>query len=410
MDERISVAEVLELGVVIAWQQAVAVTLEAWHVAVNAHVRQQPVQLDTESCVLTLKGDVILPRLATVHQPDGALQLLRAMLDGIEAPPDLVEVAFGTSAATLSDDLALFSRPNRRIEIADVVQRALAARAALAASTPMAEAAAASVAPPLPDSPSAPDEAFATLRQEAAARAPVVPAKASEPVAPTPQRRWGLALACAAVTIMAGAVWRMWPDPAPAPVMEVVVDDALTEPSPPDPAWSAAGERTADVHLARRPATKTAAAPGSTSAPRTDAPAAAVVPGAPPAPAAATDATFPPPGETSPEGATRGSAGDEATAVYTWKSDGVEPPTMVFPRMPRAAFPEPDDDIHDQPYVEVLVNERGSVDAVRMRGNVGASDVVRHGMMLAAAKAWQFAPATRNGQPVRYVVRVLLGQ
>jgi len=31
-------------------------------------------------------------------------------------------------------------------------------------------------------------------------------------------------------------------------------------------------------------------------------------------------------------------------------------------------------------------------------------------MMMAPAKAWQFTPATRNGQPVRYVVRVLVSQ
>jgi hypothetical protein len=81
---------------------------------------------------------------------------------------------------------------------------------------------------------------------------------------------------------------------------------------------------------------------------------------------------------------------------------------MMYPRMPKGAFPGPDEVIDGQ-YLEVLVDQAGGVEAVRLRGLAGPGEPSYHySMIMAAAKAWQFDPARLDGQPVRYVTRVVL--
>ena len=214
-------------------------------------------------------------------------------------------------------------------------------------------------------------------------------------------------------TIAIVAAWQWWPGAPAARAVDAAVAETPLEESPPDPAWFAAGQRTDDIPLTRRPAA-TAATTLATSSGAVAELSAEVNTGGP---TVVERSSAPTPGATSssparggPDGVMDGDVDVAETPIYSWTSEGVSPPTMVLPRMPAAAFPEPGDDLNDRPYLEVLVNEQGSVDAVRLRGNLRSSDVVRHGMMMAPAKAWQFAPATRNGQPVRYVVRVLVNQ
>lgn len=72
---------------------------------------------------------------------------------------------------------------------------------------------------------------------------------------------------------------------------------------------------------------------------------------------------------------------------------------------------EPTADVpEDWPFLEIVVDERGAVEAVRLRARSVApgQTMYRHRMLLAAAKAWQFEPATKDGQPVRYLMRVPL--
>ena len=96
--------------------------------------------------------------------------------------------------------------------------------------------------------------------------------------------------------------------------------------------------------------------------------------------------------------------------VYSWTSEGVEPPVFRYPAMPAWAVPDPSSTI-DGPYFEVLVDPQGLVETVRVRGRIEPGETYyRHNMMLPSAKLWQFRPARLNGRPVRYVVRVVIDQ
>ena len=126
-------------------------------------------------------------------------------------------------------------------------------------------------------------------------------------------------------------------------------------------------------------------------------------------------ASFPAPGPSSDGAPSNASDPAEAaidalfsdTSVYSAGNATVLPPLMLFPRMPRSAFPPALGGGH-RALFEVLVDQQGAVEAVRMRGRE------QHGqsyyqvrMMLSAAKAWRFRPAQLEGRPVRYVVRVV---
>jgi hypothetical protein len=139
-------------------------------------------------------------------------------------------------------------------------------------------------------------------------------------------------------------------------------------------------------------------APAVSAAPAPAAPAASPSVAGPTTAAMTTTATAPASAET------------ETETVYSWTSDGVEPPVIRSPAMPSWSMPGPNTTI-DGPYLEVLVDQRGQVETVRVRGRIEAGETYyRHRMMLASAKLWQFAPARLGGRPVRYVVRVLLDE
>ena len=125
---RISVRRVLELDVPFTWQEAVAVVHEVAILSViNATRNGVPSRIDADTCILTRRGDVELPQTTDVERPDAELQLLRELLTGRETPADLEALAYGAPSKHLSDDLAMFSRPNRRSEIANLAMRALQA-------------------------------------------------------------------------------------------------------------------------------------------------------------------------------------------------------------------------------------------------------------------------------------------
>jgi hypothetical protein len=140
----------------------------------------------------------------------------------------------------------------------------------------------------------------------------------------------------------------------------------------------------------------------------------------PPAPPAAAPIVIPAPTPSagpSPTGDGRRAAiprGPRGTrgrpTLYSENDADVAPPVMLRQQLPSALL-EPDSAVpEDWPYLELLIDEHGAVERVRLRAKTPApgQTLYRHRMLIAAAKAWQFEPAQLNGQPVRYVMRVPL--
>lgn len=89
--------------------------------------------------------------------------------------------------------------------------------------------------------------------------------------------------------------------------------------------------------------------------------------------------------------------------IYTQADEGVTPPSLLQPRLPSQPPPGVREDQIGA--IELLVNERGLVERVRL---VSPTNRYSERMLLSALKAWIFAPATKDGQPVRYLTRVRL--
>jgi hypothetical protein len=81
--------------------------------------------------------------------------------------------------------------------------------------------------------------------------------------------------------------------------------------------------------------------------------------------------------------------------VYSEADGGVAPPKILYKRL-TASPPEP----RGYPStIELVIAKDGSVEQVKL---VSPSKLMHDVMLLHAAKAWQFDPASRDGYPVRY--------
>lgn len=87
--------------------------------------------------------------------------------------------------------------------------------------------------------------------------------------------------------------------------------------------------------------------------------------------------------------------------VYTQADAGVTPPSLAQPRLP--SQPPPDASAGQVSEIEILVNEQGQVERVRL---VSPTNRYSERMLLSAVKVWRFAPATKDGRPVKYLTRV----
>jgi hypothetical protein len=83
---------------------------------------------------------------------------------------------------------------------------------------------------------------------------------------------------------------------------------------------------------------------------------------------------------------------------YTAEDEGVSPPVLLRPQMPREPRPG-----EDTGYFDLLVDEIGHVEQVRL---ISPRRLFHDRMLVAAAKAWKFRPATLDGQPVKYQIRI----
>ncbi|MGD9904767.1 MAG: hypothetical protein AB7U83_14985 [Vicinamibacterales bacterium] len=217
--------------------------------------------------------------------------------------------------------------------------------------------------------------------------------------------------AAALVAALASAAWLTWPAPAVRlPAAPPRVDIATFPPKPLPADWSApVATPTSATSRSTAVAVPTAAVvprlPPPAPAPPVaiepspaPMPAATSVPMAPAASAPSRVATFPEPER----------PGDDM--IFSGESPGITPPVIRSPGVASTAMKAPGEAI-DGPYFEVLVSTDGSVETVRIRGRIEPGETFyRHRMMLAAAKLWRFTPATLNGQPVRYVARVVLDE
>jgi TonB family protein len=95
--------------------------------------------------------------------------------------------------------------------------------------------------------------------------------------------------------------------------------------------------------------------------------------------------------------ALRGTAG----RVFTHDDPKVTPAVLIRPRLPDEPPPGvPEEQIGT---LEFVVTETGTVEHVHL---VSPANRFQERMLVAAAKTWQFQPATRDGHPVRFRTRI----
>jgi hypothetical protein len=476
---RISLARVLELGVPMSWHEAAAIVHEAL-VLTGPTKGTRPNRVGPDECVITRGGEVTLVGPAAKARPETIVRLLEDLLPACDTPGGLGAAYERGSAIAFLEELSQRTTPKRRrVEIASVSIRAIAAEAdraraaddAIADDSPLADfipAPPPQIAPPIrepvPEPPAvsratpfeaAPAKArvslaieddrpatetnheFDRLRTEMAERAEVRPWLDAQALLDRLRAVDAKKLAAVAVPVVLIITWWALPSADPAlPGTPKQYDPVALAAIPLVPGWadidrlggratdraraSAAPVR-ADAPLSS-PAVVAMARPAAIVAePRADA-AVALVPPAGEVPSAVAPAPAPPtPGvtaaatRTAPPAATpaanlAAAADGEAETVYSWTNEAVEPPVIRSPAMPSWSIPGPTATI-DGPYLEVLVDQRGQVETVRVRGRIEAGETYyRHRMILASAKLWQFAPARLSGRPVRYVARVLLDE
>jgi TonB family protein len=382
--ETISVARILHLRVPIGWQEAVEVTVGARAVAAADRKR-----ITLEGCLLSTTGVVELGS-ATASRDAGMspLQLLRALLDGQQAPAELRALAMsedsqgratagnGTTGPT---DLSWFALPNGAEEIARLAVRALATAAEEGTRS-----------------------ALDRLRSEASNQpAP----EAAKPRTSRRLGRWaGLGLAGVAAT---GAFWvatrddeKQWTT-AGADLLASAAALITSSPAAADVTALASAPKpeTPRIPAARvlRPSSTPALRVSQVGDPYlhaengslTPADESAVTP-----PSDGHEAAAPPEGE-------RASAPVPVESVFSAADMSVEPPTLVYPQLRS----EPSVESEPVPStIELTVDPSGRV--VRVRLDPGRPPTVHDRMLVSAAKTWQFKPAMRDGQPVTYLLRV----
>ncbi len=89
------------------------------------------------------------------------------------------------------------------------------------------------------------------------------------------------------------------------------------------------------------------------------------------------------------------------TIVYSSADADVQPPVLVRPQLPKKL---PEGVSNDRPgNLHLLVLEDGTVGEAQL---IPASNRLQDRLLISASKAWQFRPAQRSGQPVKY--RILI--
>jgi hypothetical protein len=371
------VARLLQLRVTIAWQEAVALASAADIVSAA-----EAIPITLEHCHITTAGEVHLsadlPGRRSVEM--SPLQLLQALLDGQAAPADLralVATADDALASFPSEhdgdtrtrfDLQWFVSPDPLADIARLAARGLAVDAAAGAVRITASAPGDNSHPPLVRTrPRVPIERVERTRR------PGVTVRVRRP---SPRLALGLAAILLAVASGAAAMSGFiggvgWP---------LVVSDlaaARHTPAPPVARSGAGAQEPAALEpIATQPAWATVPHAESSAASSLSE-ALTAEPEEEPPPVAPLDARF-----------------------YSSDDVDVEPPVALRPQLP----PEPKVGGElSGPHIELLIDQRGHVARVRL---ASPGPTVNDRMLLAAARTWEFRPATRAGHAVPYILRV----
>lgn len=376
----ISVARLLQLRVPIAWQEAVEVTRLAGIVAEG-----EMSTISLAGCVLSDDGSVALTTPVGPHL--SPMQLLGAMLDGQSAPPELATLVmlgdeapsgFSTPSQERPKGLSLewFVRPNPEVEVARLAARGLAAEEAQSRAKSLSD-----------------------LRAQVAEQPTTPPPAVKKPMPPWVE----YAALGAAATLVVGGVWLAWSwwgSSVASTVTFAEVTSAVRT------AASAVVDRVAPANPPAAPVVVSPPPPARAPAARASRSNVGVTKSAAPAALFARSVPSSPAHGADDADATRPYVTEEVVVypvesrVYSQEDPAVAPPALVFPKLP--SQPKADSRPSDS-YIEVVVDERGEVQRVRLRSTDAS---LNDRMLVSAVKAWRFEPAVKDGAPVKYTLRV----
>lgn len=385
----IPLARVVALDVSIAWHEGIAV---AMHCADHIAARGTPAGLDT--CTISISGEVAITGASATPLPDDPLfALVTALVDTPTAPPELVallrrhETAQENGArASLAKELAFFSRPDVTAAVGAVAARALAKDAEAAAQREVEKLRAGAVV-------AAATENTATARPKALS-----------------VRHALIAAGGLGAVLAAGGAYRFVPLPAASLA---------------DAARVTAVKQTIDQLVDRGLQSLGVSADPAPSAAQTPPSAPVVAVGvartqskSPLVPKAWPLLAYAPVGHINQEPALASRETDALIAAETPPEEEAIEDRVLYrgtdatidpPALTRAQLRAETDDGAPSitTYLEIIVNEEGTVDQVKLRSRRSS---LHDRMLVSAAKAWHFTPALKDGRPVKYVLQMAIPQ
>lgn len=395
----VTLADVPELAVRVAWQEAVALVQEWAALSTSLGGISLP-----KATLLLPHGELKSDGVAASSSPVALALYLASILDGPGIPQGLkalieanrVAPPQQATVAHFAEALAYFERPHRRADVAAVYARTLAAKEDADATARVEELRQKAAGAPVPKAPTrwrvAPLDrttrtiAIATFLVVVAVgfitivmvrvAVPTPIAHAESPSTTVPSiadsawRRVTDALQAGLLTLGVGATSKAAPSPSEAPAEPVSKSPVRRRPGGPpsgDPTAAATPRSTVDLQVNL--------SSGDTSAPAE-------------------------PSDTLPESDEAAFGGGEA---YSPADTDVEPARLKRPQMP-STTPRAVDE-QNLGVVDLLIDEVGDVEQVRL---VSPGNRYHERMIVSAAKAWKFVPATKDGRPVRYRLRIRL--